>query len=150
MIQQHEPQRDDAGPDCQVEASRSLHGSLRAPAQARAFIAERLCRRHDLVASSAAALVASELVTYAVSRGDGPIAVAIECHVTTVSLSVTCSTDGPSGASELRLADPIADMIVAGICRASGTVVADRRLTMWCTIPTGYLPVHRTAWRASP
>lgn len=37
-------------------------------------------------------------------------------------------------------------MIVDKICRSSGTVPAKHGLTMWCMVPTGYIPVH--AWPA--
>jgi len=164
MVQQREPlwaeaPDEDAGTalgtrqretlQCDVSATRTLQGSLLAPAEARAFVAERICPRHDRVAFAAAALVASELVTHAVLSGEGPIAVALQCHVTTLTLSVTCSMDGLSETSELRLADPVAGMIVTKICRSSGTVPAPHGLTMWCTIPTGYLP-FLTRERGSP
>ena len=164
MLQQREPQRDDRGRQvtevavtaphhealpCDAQASCTLERSLQAPAQARTFVAQRLCERHGLLADAAAGLVTSELVTDAVLGGGGPVAVAIECHVTFLRLSVTRSTDRPAGSSELRLADPVADMIVAGICRASGTLVADGALTMWCTFPTGFLPRQPSGPRAS-
>ncbi len=135
---------------CEVSATRTLQSSLLAPAEARTFVAERTCPRHDPLAIAAAALVASEVVTHAALSGDGPITIALQCHVTTLTLSVTCSLDGPSETPELRLADPIASMIVDRICRSSGTLSTDHGLTMWCTIPTGYLPVRTSqAWMTS-
>lgn len=150
MVQQQQPRwRDDEALRCDVRGTRTLQGSLRAPAEARAFVVARICPRHDLVATAAAALVASEVVTHAVVNGEGPVTVTLECRVTTLTLSVTGAMDGASQASRLRLADPIADMIVDGICRSSGTLPTEHGLTMWCTIPTGHFPVHHPAPRES-
>jgi hypothetical protein len=132
-------------PHCNVSATRTLQSSLLAPAEARTFVAERICPRHDPLAIAAAARVASEVVTHVAGSGEGPITIAVRCDVTTLTLSVTCSMDGLSETPEMRIADPIAGMIVDGICRSSGTLPTEQGLTMWCTIPTGYLPV-----RASP
>ncbi len=129
-------------PHCGVSATCTLQGSLRAPAEARTFVAERICPRHDTLAIAAAALVASEVVTHAALWGEGPITLALECDVTTLTLSVTCSMDGQSETTELRLGDPIAGMIVDRICRATGTLRTEHGLTMWCTIPTGYIPAR--------
>ncbi len=126
---------------CDVSATRTLQSSSLAPAQARTFVAEMICLRHDPQATAASALVASELVTQAALNGEGPITIALRCHVRTLSLSVTCSMDRQPETSELRLADPIAGMIVDKICRSSGTLPSAHGLTMWCTIPTGYFPV---------
>jgi hypothetical protein len=150
MVQQDQPHAgDEDALRCDVSATRTLKASLRAPAEARAFVADRICPRHDLVATAASALVASEVVTHAVLNGEGPITIALECRVTTLRLSVTCALDGSSQAPRLRLADPIADMIVDGICRSSGTLPTEHGLTMWCTLPTGHLPVHHPAPRES-
>ncbi len=164
MVQQREPHwaqvYDDAGAaratlhretlHCNASATRTLQNSLLAPAEARTFVAERICSRHDALAIAAAALVANEVVTHAALIGDGPITIALQCDVTNLTLSVTCSTDEPSVTPELRLADPIADMIVNRICRSSGTLPTAHGLTMWCTIPTGYLPVRTPrAWTTS-
>jgi hypothetical protein len=162
MVQQREPHwakvsEEDAGTatatrhreslHCDANATRTLQSSLRAPAEARTFVAERICPRHDPVAIAAAALVASEVVTHAVLSSGGLIIIALQCHVTTLTLSVTCSQDGLPETPELRLADPVASMIVDRICRSSGTLSTEHGLTMWCTIPTGYLPVRTTqAW----
>jgi len=127
---------------CAVSATRTLQSSLLAPAEARTFVAERICSRHDPLAVAAASLVASEVVTHAVRCGEGPVIIAVRCDVTTLALSVTCSMDGLSEAPEMRLADPTAGMIVDSICRSSGTLLTEHGLTMWCTIPTGYLPVR--------
>jgi hypothetical protein len=135
---------------CSVTATRTLRSTLRAPAEARTFVAEGTCPRHDLLASAAAALVASEVVTHAALSGDGSITIALECHVTTLALSVTCALDGPPATPEMRLADPVAGMIVDRICRSSGTLRTAHGLTMWYTIPTGYLPVPTPqAWMTS-
>jgi len=135
---------------CNVSATRTLQSSLLAPAEARTFVAERICQRHDPLAIAAAALVASEVVTHAVLSSEGPITIALQCDVTTLTLSVTCSMDGPSETPALRLADPVAGMIVDRICRSSGTLTTENGLTMWCTIPTGYLSVRASrAWITS-
>lgn len=132
---------------CDVSATRTLQNSLLAPAEARTFVAEQICLLHDPLAIGAAALVASEVVTHAALSGGGPITIALQCHITTLTLSVTCSIDGPSETAELRLGDPIAGMIIDRICRSSGTLPTEHGLTMWCTIPTGYIPVRTTpAW----
>jgi hypothetical protein len=165
MVQQREPQLAEASDEdagaatptlhreslhCDVNATRTLQSSSRAPAEARTFVAERTCPQHDLLAMVAAALVASEVVTHAVLSGDGPITIALQCHVTTLTLSVTCSLDGPPETPELRLADPIAGRIVDRICRSSGALCTDHGLTMWFTIPTGYLPVRTPRARKTP
>ena len=135
---------------CTVSATHTLQSSLLAAAEARAFVAEEVCLRHDPLAVAAAALVASELVTYAVLSGEGPICVALQCGVTTLTLSVTCSMPGQPETTELRLADPVASMIVASVCRSSGTLPTEHGLTMWGTIPTGYVPVVAPReWTAS-
>jgi hypothetical protein len=127
---------------CDVNATRTLQNSSLASAEARTFVAERTCPRHDPLAIAAAALVTSEVVAHAALSGEGPITIALQCHVTTLTLSVTCSMNGPPERPQLRLADPIASMIVDGICRSSGTLPTEHGVTMWCTIPTGYLPVR--------
>jgi hypothetical protein len=135
---------------CDVSATRTLQRSLLAPAEARTFVAERICPRHDPLAIAAAALVASEVVTHAVLSGEGPITIALDCHVTSLTVWVTCSMDGPSETPELRLTDSMADMIVDKVCRSSGTLPTEDGLTMWCTIPTGYIPVRTPrAWTTS-
>jgi hypothetical protein len=165
MVQQREPHwaevsDEDAGTatatlhsvslHCDVSATRTLQSSSRAPAEARTFVAERICPRHDPVAIAAAALVASEVVTHAALSSEGPITIALQCHVTTLTLSVTCSLDGASETPELQLADPIASMIVDRICRSSGALSTEHGLTIWCTIPTGYLPMQTSrAWMTS-
>ena len=164
MVQQHEPHWADVFDEdvrtlratldselhCTVSATRTLQSSLRAPAEARTFVAEEVCLRHDPLATAAAALVASELVTYAALSGEGPITIALECGVTTLTLSVTCSMRGQPETTELRLADPVASMIVDSVCRSSGTLPTEDGLTMWGTIPTGYIPVVAPrAWTSS-
>ncbi len=135
---------------CGARATRTLQSSLLAPSEARTYVAERICPLHDALAVAAAALVASEVVTHAVLRGKGPIAIALQCEVTTLTIWVTCSMDGLSETPELRLSDPIAGMIVDKICRSSGTLPAEHGVTMWCTIPTGYVPVQTwPAWTTS-
>jgi hypothetical protein len=127
---------------CRVSRTRTLQRSLRAPAEARTFVAERICPKHGTLAIAATALVASEVVTHAALCGEGPITIALECAVTSLTVSVTCSMDGSFETSELRLGDPVAGMIVDRVCRASGSLTTEQGLTMWGTIPTGYIPVR--------
>lgn len=127
---------------CGVSRTRALQGSLRAPAEVRTFVAEWICARHGTLAIAAAALVASEVVTHAALCGEGPITITVACDVASLTVSVTCSMDGPLETSGLRLGDPIAGMIVDRICRASGSLSTEHGLTMWGTIPTGYIPAR--------
>ena len=39
------------------------------------------------------------------------------------------------------MGDEVAARIIEGISRASGNDVVDGRQRMWCTIPTGFVPV---------
>jgi hypothetical protein len=124
---------------CGVGATRTLSRSLHSPAEARAFIAEEICAEHASLATSAVALVTSELVTDAVLRSDGAlITITLECDVTTVKLSLTCTLDSPS--SRLELGDSISGRIVESIARATGAEQSEHELTRWCTIPTGHTP----------
>ncbi len=126
---------------CGVGATRTLRRSLHSPAEARAFIAEEICPEHASLAASAVALVTSELVTDAVLRSDGAlITITLECDVTTVRLSLTCTLDSPSESSRLELGDSISGRIVDSIARATGAEQSEHELTMWCTIPTGHTP----------
>jgi len=118
----------------------TVQRTLRAPAEARRFVEGHVCPEHDTLATAAIALVASEVVTHAALRGEGPITLALECDVTSLTLLVSCSMDLPEEASELRLGDPVSTMIVGSICRASGTEHTENGSTMWCTIPTGCMP----------
>jgi hypothetical protein len=129
---------------CGVSRTRTLQRSLRAPAAARTFVAERICPQHGTLATAATALVASEIVTHAALCGEGPITIAVECAVTSLTVSVTCSMDGPSETSQLRLGDPIAGMIVDRVCRASGCLPTEHGVTMWGTIPTGHIPLRNS------
>jgi len=117
----------------------TVERSLRAPAEARRFVEGHVCPQHDILATAAIALVASEVVTYAALRGEGPIAIDLECGVSSVTLLVSCSMDLPE-ASGLSLGDAVSSMIVDSICRASGTEHTETGSTMWCTIPTGCMP----------
>lgn len=125
---------------CGARATCTLDPSLRAPGQARRFVEERICSEHGALASVAVALAASELVTHAVLHGEGPVTLALECGATSLRLSVACRVPDAAEGPELRLGDAISTMIVHSICRAAGTERTDLGPTMWCTIPTGYLP----------
>ncbi len=126
---------------CGVGATRTLRRSLHSPAEARAFIAEEICAEHASLATSAVALVTSELVTDAVLRSDGAlITITLECDVTTVKLSLTCTLESSSESSRLELGDSISGRIVDSIARATGAEQSEHELTMWCTIPTGHTP----------
>jgi len=125
---------------CGASVTYTVQRSLRAPAEARRFVEEHVCPQHDTLATAAIALVASEVVTHAALRGEGPITIVLDCGVTSLTLRVSCSSVLPEEAGELRLGDPISSMIVDSICRASGTWRTENGSTMWCTIPTGYMP----------
>ena len=93
--------------------------------------------------------MASEVVLHAVRSCVGPIIIALRCELTSVTLSVRCSMDAPQSAPRLQLGDLISSMIVDSICRASGTIPTEHGLTMWCSLPTGHVPlVAPTAGRA--
>ena len=134
---------------CDSSAAGTLQRSLRAPGEARAFVAEHLCSKHGAHASAAVQLVASEVVLHAVRSCVGPIIIALRCELTSVTLWVRCSMDAPQSAPRLQLGDLISSMIVDSICRASGTIPTEHGLTMWCSLPTGHVPlVAPTAGRA--
>ena len=118
-----------------------LSRSVLAAGQAREFVREHLCAEHARPALSAATLAASEMVTEAVLTGDGPITLSLACQATAVTLSVTYPTDGAEHDERLRLVDDVAARIIEGISRASGADVTDGQRRIWCTIPTGYVPV---------
>jgi len=126
---------------CDSSAAGTLQRSLRAPGEARAFVAEHLCSEHGPSASAAVQLVASEVVLHAVRSCVGPIIIALRCELTSVTLSVRCSMDAPQSAPRLQLGDLISSMIVDSICRASGTIPTEHGLTMWCSLPTGHVPL---------
>jgi hypothetical protein len=154
MAEQPEPQRgtpstaptpeataDDRPGQCGSHATCTLRRSLLAPAEVRRFVEQHVCPRHGDLAVAAVALVATELVTHATLRGQGPITVVLECGVTTLKVSVHCLIVGSGETSTLRLGDTISSMIVDSICRGSGVEHSQSGSTMWCTIPTGYLPI---------
>ena len=137
---------------CDSSVAGMLQRSLRAPGEARAFVAEHLCSKHGAHASAAVQLVASEVVLHAVRSCVGPIIIALRCELTSVTLWVRCSMDAPQSAAEivtlreglpprLQLGDLISSMIVDSICRASGTIPTEHGLTMWCSLPTGHVPL---------
>jgi len=126
---------------CDSSAAGTLQRSLRAPGEARALVAEHLCPEHGAHASAAVQLVASEVVLHAVRSCVGPIIIALQCELTSVTLSVRCSMDAPRSAPRLQLGDLITNMIVDSICRASGTIPTEHGLTMWCSLPTGHVPL---------
>ena len=118
-----------------------LPRSVLAAGRARVFVDENLCAEHARSALSAATLAASEMVTEAVLTGDGPITLRLTCQETTVTLSVTFPTDGAEHDERLRLVDDVAARIIEGISRASGADVVEGQRRIWCTIPTGYVPM---------
>ncbi|HET7356966.1 MAG TPA: hypothetical protein VFJ09_09865 [Nocardioidaceae bacterium] len=118
-----------------------LPRSVLAAGRARQFVDEHLCAEHARSALSAATLAASEMVTEAVLTGDGEIDLNLSCQATTVTLAVTFPTDGAEHDERLRLVDDVAARIIEGISRGSGAGVVEGRRRIWCTIPTGYVPV---------
>jgi hypothetical protein len=118
-----------------------LAGSVLAAGRARQFVGQVLCAHHARATLSAVTLAASEMVTQAVLSGRGPVSVTLTCQVTSVTLSVVDRTDEARYDERLRLADDVSAMIIEGISRASGNDVVEGRQRMWCTIPTGFVPV---------
>lgn len=126
-------------PNCGARSTRTLYRSLRAPAEARRFVEEQICVRHNTAAIASVALVASEVVTHAVLRGEGPVSITLECDVTSLTLSVSCWMGAASETGEPHLGDHLSRVIIDSVCRASGTEHTEHELTMWCTI-AGQVP----------
>lgn len=124
-----------------VSETTVLAGSVLAAGRARSFVEEMLCPVHARSALSAVTLAASEMATQAVLGGRGPMTLTLSCQVTSVTLAVTYTTDTATYDVRLRLADEVAAKIIEGISRASGNDVVDGRQRMWCTIPTGFVPM---------
>ncbi len=118
-----------------------LAGSVLAARQARQFAEEVLCPRHAASTLSAVKLAASEMATQAVLGGRGPLTVTLTCQVTAVTFSVTYASEDACYDERLILADEVAALIIQGISRASGNDVVDGRQRVWCTIPTGFVPM---------
>jgi hypothetical protein len=123
-----------------------LPRSLEAPAHARRFVHDVLCREHGSDALEAAELVASELVTHAVLYGHPPFEIAVECRLWDLRLTVS---DGR--AEEPELTDPSDElrvMLLRKVTRNSGTTVTATGKSRWYDIPTGLVPwTGPPAWR---
>lgn len=127
-------------------ASCLLPDSLEAPALARRFMHDVLCREHGWDARGAAELVASELVTHAVLYGHPPFEITVACRLWDIRLTVR---DG-------RVADPevteptdlLRVTLLEKIARNGGTEVTPTGKARWYDIPTGLVPGPRLhSWR---
>jgi len=122
--------------------------SVLAPGEARDFVRTNLCREHAHRALGTVTLAASEFATQAVLGGSGPLELSLDCHQTTVTLSVRYRVSAAVTAHSQHLADELSARIIEGISRVSGAEwVNDSERRLWCTIPTGYIslaaaPVH--------
>lgn len=82
-------------------------------------------------------LAASEFATQAVLGGGGPMLLRLECHQTTVALSVHYLVS-EAVAEQRRGLTGLSSQIIAGISRSSGVDAGKRgERRLWCTIPTG-------------
>lgn len=124
------------------DVSASFPSSRRAPSLAREFVQQHCCPVHGTRASSALALVTSELVTNAVLHGAPPITVHLSCQVQLVRVVVS---DGGSGLpDEQGTSGGLGLMIVAQIARAWGVRPGPdgKGHEIWCLVPTGVLPTN--------
>ncbi len=118
-------------------ARRDLPQSTGAPGAAREFVRTHLCREHASRALGTVTLAASEFATQAVLGGGGPMLLRLECHQTTVALSVHYLVS-EAVAEQRRGLTGLSSQIIAGISRSSGVDAGKRgERRLWCTIPTG-------------
>jgi hypothetical protein len=121
-------------------ATMTLSRSLRAPAHARQFVLRNACSRHAGSAEAVLELLVSELVTNAVLHGEPPIRLEIECSVHEIRVAV----HDADVSKPVRLSDHgLGLLIVDKIAHAWGTDPTPLGKTVWCTLPSGYLPGQR-------
>jgi hypothetical protein len=108
-------------------------------------VAGHCCATHGYLARDALMLITSELVTNAVLYGSPPITVQLCCHVTEVRLTVgDTGTWHPEGQGPSKgLGTGL--RIVAGIAKEWGTTPLADGKEVWCRVPTGVVPLQRTA-----
>ena len=129
-----------------LPARRRLPETLEAPAHARRFVHDVLCRDHGTDARGAAQLVASEMVTHAVLYGRPPFEIAVVCRTWDIRLTVN---DGGNDDQEVTdPADLLRVLLLEKIARAGGAEVTSHGKARWYVIPTGYVPgPRRRSWR---
>jgi hypothetical protein len=124
-----------------VTVERSVH----APREARRFVEAEICREHAGRALNAVRLAASEFATQAALLGDGPLEVGLRCDLTSVTTWVVFPTSVPVFGAPLALDDDVAVRVVEAISRDWGAQSLRDAERLWCTIPTGFLPLQDMA-----
>ena len=124
--------------ECSSDAESSFDHTL--AAKFRAFVHRSLCRRHANRIRGPVRLAASEYSTEAALQGEGPFAVRLNCHVSTVTVSVVYTAAQAIEDPHLEQPPKISYRIIDNISLASGREVDGRKHTLWCTVPTGYVP----------
>ena len=120
-----------------VTVERSVH----APREARRFVEAEICREHAWRALSAVRLAASEFATQAALLGDGPLEVGLRCDLTSVTTWVVFPTSVPVFGAPLAPDDDMAVRVIEAISRDWGAQSLRDAERLWCTIPTGFLPL---------
>lgn len=116
-----------------------------APAGARAFVLDRLCRTHAADAEAAAMLLASELVADALSCGEVPGSITVECREGEVSIEVASrSTDAATQHGWQR---DLRAVLLDKVSRSWGRDRVGDEVVRWCTVPTGTLPSYHPGRR---
>jgi hypothetical protein len=115
--------------------------SLQAPYEARRYVEANICAEHASRSLCAVRLAASEFATQAARIGEGPLTVGLNCDLTIVTLWVVFPTSVPVFGAPLALADDVAAWIIEGISLDWGTQSLRDAERLWCTVPTGYVPL---------
>jgi hypothetical protein len=126
--------------ECSSDAESSFEHTLKAPAEVRTFVHRSLCRQHANRIRGPVRLAASEYSTEAALHGDGPFVVRLTCHVSTVTVTVVYTAARAVKRPDLAQPSKISYRIIDNISLASGREVDGREHTLWCTVPTGYVP----------
>ena len=119
-----------------VTVERSVH----APREARRFVQAEICPEHAWRALSAVRLAASEFATQAALLGDGPLEVGLRCDLTSVTTWVVFPTSVPVFGAPLA-PDDMAVRVIEAISRDWGAQSLRDAQRLWCSIPTGFLPL---------
>ena len=127
-------------------ATMRLSKSVKAPALAREFVRQNACWFHSTSAEGALELLASELVTNAVLHGSPPIWLSIECSVHVLRVAVH---DGDGTKPARPTPDGLGLMIVDKVSHDWGTDLTLAGKTVWCRLPTGFIPAQRSpTWQS--
>ena len=126
--------------ECSSDAESSFDHTLKAPAEVRTFVHRSLCRQHANRIRGPVRLAASEYSTEAALQGEGPFAVRLTCNVSTVTVSVVYTAAVAVKRPDLEQPSKISYRIIDNISLSSGREVDGREHTLWCTVPTGYVP----------